>query len=270
MANATLADGATSSTADAAVANSAKATADAAAKVAADKAAADKVTADAAATAAAAQQTPEQKAAAEKAATEKAAADKAAADKTAQDAVTAAAELKKTYTLKLPDGSKLDPALVERTADIASALGLDQKGAERLLDARVQEHAALAAAFAPPDKDGNAGAGWIKRNDEFQALALADKSLAPEGTVESFNKTSLEKVQRGLKAIDKSGKLTELLRTTGYGSHPEILSALAAIGRDNAEGSHVPGAAGTGSAKKTEAQRAFPSMYNPDGSPKAN
>lgn len=248
----TIADtSATPNAADAAVAASA------AEKVAADKAAADATTA----AAAAARPAFEAQAAKEKAdADAKAIADKAAADKAAADAAAV------TYDLKVPEGSKLDAAFVERTAAIARALGLDQKGAEKLLaeratDAteRTTQQAATVAAFKP------GGALWEKRDTEYRTAALADKDLGAgdQGKLDA----SIEKVQIALAKFGDD-ELRADLKDSGWGSKPSVLRLLAKIGRAMGEGQQIAGNAAGGVAKKSDAQVMFPNMYNPDGSPK--
>jgi hypothetical protein len=172
------------------------------------------------------------------------------------------------YELKLPDGSKLGAAFVERTAAIARELGLDQKGAEKLLTTRAQEHTDALAYMAPPnDKGDGAGPGWIARDAQYRKDALADRTLAPDGTQATLDIT-IEKAQQGLKVLDAGGKLTPLLRETGWGSHPVVLAALADLGRRAGEGTQIRGDTAGTARKKSDAEVMFPNMFNDDGTPK--
>lgn len=193
----------TTSAADKAVAASNEA------KAAADKAAADKTAAsiaaakpDFAAEEARIAALPEAERAA---ATEKLAADKKAADTIATGSkVVPDKEIK--YDLKLPAGSTLGAAFVERTAAIARGLGLDQSGAEKLLSARADEYDTTVKALTPPDKDGkNAGPLWIAREEGFRTEAFKDKAFG-NGDQKTFD-IAVEKAQHGLKVLDRTGTL---------------------------------------------------------------
>lgn len=197
------------------------------------------------------------------AATEKLAADKKAADTIATGKV--APEIK--YDLKLPAGSMLGAAFVERTAAIARGLGLDQSGAEKLLSARADEYDTTVKALTPPDKDGkNAGPLWIAREEGFRTEAFKDKAFG-NGDQKTFD-IAVEKAQHGLKVLDRTGTLGALLKETGYGSHPAVLAALADLGRRSGEAGQIMGSRDGAGRVKSEAERMYPHMYNDDGSPK--
>jgi hypothetical protein len=173
------------------------------------------------------------------------------------------------YDLKLPDGSKLDPAFVERTAAIARELGLDQKGAEQLLANRTKEIADVTAALKAPDLKTGLGAGplWIARDDAFRKEAFADKQFG-NGDKATFD-THIEQAQQGLKILEQgSPDVRALLNESGWGSHPVVLKALASLGKRGAEGAQVRGQGGAGERVKSAAEQMFPSMYNDDGIPK--
>lgn len=233
-----LLDAAAQATADAAAADAATA----AAKVVADKAAAD---AAAAGTAAADQ-------AAAQAASAKAAADAAAAEA----AKVAAAKPPEKYDLKLPKDSTLDPAIVERTAANARALGLSNEAGQKLLDSVAQEFAsrdaALVSAWEPMK-----GESWKARDKEWKAEALADPEIG--GTPEKLETSATLAKQVVEKFFDP--KITEFLRSSGLGSHPEYIRGLARIGKGMAEGSLVLGASGASAKPKTTAEV----LYGPDG-----
>jgi hypothetical protein len=190
--------------------------------------------------------TPEQKAAA-----------KAEADKKAADA---------KYELKLPEGSKLDAAFVERTAAIARELGLDKAGAEKLLAQRVQDADSLTKQreqLAEAIKPG--GEIWEKRDKDWRAEALKDPDLGA-GDQAKLD-VSIEKVQIALARFGDDGLRADL-KESGYGSKPSVLRLLARIGRAMDEGAQIAGSKGGGDRKKTDAEIMYPSMYNDDGSAK--
>jgi hypothetical protein len=171
-----------------------------------------------------------------------------------------------SYDLKLPEGSKLDAAFVERTAAIARELGLDQKGAEKLLAERVREADALAqsrettiAAMKP------GGEIWERRDQEYRTNALKDKELGA-GDPAKLD-IAIEKVQQALKTFGDD-ELRNDLKESGWGSKPSVLRLLARIGRAMGEGQQIAGAGASAGRKKTDAEIMFPSMFNEDGSPK--
>ena len=172
------------------------------------------------------------------------------------------------YDLKLPEGSKLDPAFVERTAAIARELGLDQKGAERLLATRTKELTDVTDALRPPDKDGkNAGPLWQARDETFRKQAFQDKQFG-NGDQATFD-TNVEKAQQGLKILETGApEIRALLVESGWGSHPVVLRALASLGKRSAEGAQIRGAATSTERVKSAAEQMYPSMFNDDGSPK--
>ncbi|HEY2851140.1 MAG TPA: hypothetical protein VGI97_14775 [Gemmatimonadaceae bacterium] len=171
-----------------------------------------------------------------------------------------------SYDLKLPDGSKHDAAFVERTAAIARELGLDQKGAEKLLTERVKEADAAAQAretAVAAMKPG--GEIWERRDQEYRTNALKDKELG-HGDPAKLD-VAIEKVQQALKAFGDPELLSDL-KESGWGSKPSVLRLLARIGRSMGEGTQIVGAGGATPRKKSDAEVMFPNMYNDDGTPK--
>jgi hypothetical protein len=207
---------------------------------------------------------------AERVIAEKAAADKVIADKAAADLeANKKPVVPDKYDLKLPEGSKLDPAFVERTAAIARELGLDQKGAEALLTNRTKEIADVTDALKAPDLKTGLGAGplWIARDETFRKQALADKEFG-NGDQATFD-TNIEKAQQGLKILEVGAPdLRALLNESGWGSHPTVLKALASLGKRGGEGAQIKGAHVTGDRVKSDAETMYPSMFNEDGTPK--
>lgn len=207
-------------------------------------------------------------AAATTAAAEQAVADKAAADKLLADtgAATAAAVVPDKYELKLPDGSKHEATLVERTAADARELGLDQKAAEKLLAQRVKDADALAKSredALASIKPG--GVVWEKRDADWQAASLKDPDLGA-GDPAKLD-VSIEKVQQALERFGDQ-ELRDDLKASGWGSKPSVLRLLAKIGRAMGEGEQIIGTKGSAERKKSDAEVMFPSMYDDSGKPK--
>jgi hypothetical protein len=237
---------------DSAAADAAAAATAASDKAAADKAAADKATADAAAADAA------------KAASDKAAADAAAAAKASQPPEKYDLKLPDT---QLPDGSPLDPAIVERTAAIARELGLSNEAGQKLLDKVVAETVATMAARSAavnaawePEK----GAEWKKQNAAWQEAALKDPEV---GGSPAKLAQSVEFAQRALKQFFPPETADFLKAYGGLGSNPAVLKGLAKIGRAMGEGGVVLGQTGvTNDGKSKEERRAeklFPNTNKP-------
>jgi len=148
-----------------------------------------------------------------------------------------------TYSLKLPEGSTVDPAIVERTAAKARALGLTNEAGQTLLDAEVADAVAREKAIAEAEKTAAAnaqtalldawapgtGAEWKKQQDAWTKAAKADPDIGGE----QFNQA----VEASGKAVARFGgdELKALLNDTGYGRHPVVLKFLAKVGRAMSE-----------------------------------
>lgn len=193
-----------------------------------------------AADAAAVTLTPEQQATAD---AEKVAADAKAATDAA--AALAATQPPEKYDLKLPEGSTLEVALIERTAANARALGLSNEAGQKLLDSVAAEIVSRETAAAQAWEPGK-GEKWLARDAEWQATSLKDATIggSPEKLQESIDlsKTVLTKFG-GEDAV-------AFLNATGLGSHPTVIKMFATIGRSMSEGSLVLGP--TGAIKVTD------------------
>lgn len=209
-------------------------------------------------------------------------ADQAVADSTAlaaaASAETASTETQQTsvvpekYDLKLPDGSTVDPAVVQRTEAIARDLGLSNEAGQKLLDRTVKEISDLETSAKKAAEDSQkalidawkpGGTEWVKRETQWATQAKADPELG--ATPEAFA-VSVEKAQQ---ALAKYGpELKPLLDETGYGSHPLFIRMLARIGRGMSEGSMVMGSGGRVGASKTAEQLFYPGHYDENGRPK--
>lgn len=166
------------------------------------------------------------------------------------------------YDVKLPDGSPLDVAIVERTTALARELGLGNEAAQTLLDKMAGEETdRLAAQTKAAEADLAAwkpgGESWKARDDGWRADALKDPEIG--GSPEKLQ-ASVTLAHRGLAALvspEKAKQVTDFFEETGYGSHPMVLSILAAAGRKTQEGALVFGA-GVPPAPKSVAERMYP------------
>ena len=77
-------------------------------------------------------------------------------------------------------------------------------------------------------------------------------------------KYNLNIAQRALKQLDGEGKMTELLRKSGYGNHPVVMDFLFSIGSSLSEGGFLKGSARRPPGQKTTAQKMFPNMVSKD------
>lgn len=156
----------------------------------------------------------------------------------------AAKVVPETYDLKLPDGSPLDPATIEKTAAYAKERGLSNEEAQALIDRENEtissyvekQHKELEEKTVQWEKtwegDKEIGGGDFKKNAE-----LAKR------VVERFGSPELKKA----------------LNDTGLGNHPELGRLLVRIGKAMTDDQLVlPGA--MPAAKKTPAQV----LYGPD------
>lgn len=205
-------------------------------KVASDKAAADKAVADKAEADKVAAMTPEQKAAYEK---EKA--DKVEADKKAADEAAKKKEPVDLSKMALPDGVKVDPAILSDLTKIANEHGLDVKAAEALIP--VGQKVAQNTVAQINKGYETIRAGW---RDQVAAdptigtkeqMAIADKGLTAYG----------------------SPALRQVLDESGLGDHPEVIRMFHKIGKTVSE--DVIERGGSGDKKVTDAAEImYPSM----------
>jgi len=98
---------------------------------------------------------------------------------------------------------------------------------------------------------------YMTEMDKYQQKQIRE---AGEAHVEEWgdNKdTNLALVRRTLKTVDKSGKLTELLDSTGYGNHPAVLDFFLEMGQEFKEGGFLPSEVNRPTGKTTAAQALF-------------
>ena len=120
------------------------------------------------------------------------------------------------YALTMPEGFNDDHKA--QFVDMAKEMGLTQEQTQKLIERSAKINADTQAAQV------------VARNeqvDAWNAALKADKDFG--GTAFDSN---VQYALAGLKHIDADGELTKMLDSSGYGSNPTVLKALARLGRD--------------------------------------
>lgn len=141
--------------------------------------------------------------------------------------------------LKLPEGSFLDSGELERTTAEATASGLSQEAAQKLLESK-------SAAVASVRKSDEAKFTQLSRVQWVEELK-ADKDFG----LTQYDET----VKFASKAFEKFGDadLKKALNETGYGNFPSLVRWAARVGRAMSEDGIVrPGGGGPSGAKSLE------------------
>jgi type IV secretory pathway VirB10-like protein len=157
--------------------------------------------------------------------------------------------------LKLPDGSPLPADALERTAAIASELGLSPAHAQRILDSVHQETAAVRQSVL--DSLAFEGSEWKKQNSAQQAAALADPDLGA-GSPEKLA-AAQAKAQRGMAALfgDQTAAIETLITRAGFASSPTLVKAFMRVADRMGEPGFIPGTPSK-SAGKRDADVLYP------------
>lgn len=145
-----------------------------------------------------------------------------------------------SYDLKMPEGVELDKAAADEFTAIAKELKLDQATAQKLADVAAKQaqrqaegHAKLVESWVEQVKtDKDIGGDKLNEN-----LAVARKALESFGTPE----------------------LKDVLNSTGFGNHPEVIRAFYKIGKAISEDRFVAGSPKSGAANDP-AKKLFPNM----------
>lgn len=164
------------------------------------------------------------------------------------------------YVLTLPEGSPLDPAVLERTAADARTQGLTNEQAQAVVNRISQEAAVLAEAQMAAYQPG--GAEYGKLVDGWKAQTLADESLGK--TPEERTAT----IQRGHQVLqkyveahpDQQDAINGFLNDTGLGNHPAMVKVFAWLGRAMSETPVVKGPPASASGEKNAAKALYPNM----------
>jgi hypothetical protein len=136
-----------------------------------------------------------------------------AAPKPDEKPAPAARTVPEKYELKVPDGARewLDEGVLAQLSQIARDHGLDNAGAQTLVDQHADTYAAQSAAFkAVTEGDKDYGGSNLEQTRQDAKLAL--DTLRPAGT-------------------PRGDALRQILARSGYGNNIEIVSLLADLGR---------------------------------------
>ncbi len=137
-------------------------------------------------------------------------------------AVTTAPEKYDFAALKLPEGIKLESAIVDAVAPVFKELGLSQEQANKLVTAH-SEALAKHAAAAEEKAESDFKQHMADRANEN--IAAVKKQWGNDFDV------NLKVAQRGLARLFPGTEGKRLLDETGLGNHPEFLNAFLAAGR---------------------------------------
>ena len=134
------------------------------------------------------------------------------------------------YDIKLPDGSLLDPARVEKIAALAKERGLSNEDAQGLLNS---EHEAIASFVSTQQK------AMEERSQQWMTVVQNDNEMGGEAF-----KANVEHAKRAVERFG-SPELKSALDNTGLGNHPELVRAFMRIGKAMAEDKFVHGGGAT-------------------------
>jgi len=169
------------------------------------------------------------------------------------------------YTLTPTKDTALPPPVVESTAALARELGLSQPMAEKLLpfaESTVTRYREALAAANEPEK----GAAWLARVGEWDNAIKADPEL---GATPERLETTRVNAKRALDTFFTPA-FAQMLTTTGFGSHPELVRGFAKVGSLLQEGKIILPEKGSDSkvAEKDAAKVLYPEHYDDAGKPK--
>jgi hypothetical protein len=138
---------------------------------------------------------------------------------------------------KLPEGVEVDTVKLEAAQPLFKELGLDQAGAQKLVDFYVNTVKGMSEAQQT---------AWQAANDKWVADVRADKEIGGDKFDESLGMAK--------KAIKQFGtpELQAAMKATGAGNHPEFIRAWARVGRAISEDKFVTGEANVGKRSAAE------------------
>ena len=125
------------------------------------------------------------------------------------------------YDLKLPEGSTLDQKAIEAVSAFAKEKGLSQEAAQAVLE---REHALIKGHHEAQMQE------WEATKKQWLDASMSDKEFGGDRL-----KESVEIASRAIKRFDPTGKMTEMLETSGLGNHPEVIRFMKRIGEAMAE-----------------------------------
>jgi len=141
------------------------------------------------------------------------------------------------YALKLPEGSPLEAAQLEKIASYAKEQGLSEEQAQKL----VERESAAVSGFVESQKE------IVKKQvDAWMADTKSDKEIGGD----AFN----QNVELAKRVVQKYGSpsLQQALNETGLGNHPELVRFCLRIGKSMADDQLVLPGAQSGGRKSAE------------------
>lgn len=144
-------------------------------------------------------------------------------EKTTEDDAAKVEGAPEAYSFSDPEGTALDPQVIEQFSAVAKELNMSQEAAQKLIDkmgpAMAQRQAEAVAAI----------------HEQWVGEAKADKEFGGAALDENLGVAK--------KALDAFGtpKLTELLNETGLGNHPEMIRLLVRAGKAISNDAFVSG-----------------------------
>ncbi|HEX6215298.1 MAG TPA: hypothetical protein VFZ38_10790 [Vicinamibacterales bacterium] len=152
--------------------------------------------------------------------------------KAAREAAEAAAKVPEKYEFKLPDGIALDQAASDLFTPKFKELGLTQAQAQGLVDTYVS------ALKSNAESDE---ASFAQQTKDWETTARADKEIG--GAKFDESKSLAHKTMSAF----GSPELVNLMNTTGFGNHPELIRFFARVGKSISEDTiHRTGQPGAG------------------------
>jgi hypothetical protein len=165
---------------------------------------------------------------------------------------------------KVPDGIKLDPAVIAKAAPIFKELGLPQEGAQKLVD--MYRELSAEAAAAPYKAYQDTVAGWLKEAQDHPDLR---GKLGPGQEVN----VRIGKLMDSLPDQKLASDFRSVMDITGAGNNPAFIRVMDYVAKQLTEGTHVagngPGPGGQsapGSASRPSAAAAIWPGLKPAGS----
>ena len=152
-----------------------------------------------------------------------------------------------TYDLKLPDGSPLDKADIDKVTALAKEKNLSNEQAQLLLDQRNE---------AVKGERERGKAMLAEARTKWENDSKADKEFGGDALQTNIDKYAAPALEKFF-----SPEFKKLLAETGYGNHPELVRGLVRIGKAMAEDS-PPESSSTGKGQRSIAERLYGQTKN--------
>ena len=159
------------------------------------------------------------------------------------------------YDFKAPEGTTLDPKLVEAATPIFKELGLTNEAGQKLVEFYAKTQTDAAAVMT------EMRTGWRDEVVKNPALGDGKDNLRPEA------RANIAKAMEAIGDAKAQAAFKEALDLTGAGDHPAMIAAMNTLGKLLSEGTLVAGGrpaptgqVAPGAPKLSAAQRMFPNL----------